>query len=237
MSPKELQPEPPRRSGATTPKTLGRDLPETMHTDETAALVERAQEGDVASLNELFARYHGFMVEMARRRLGARLRQKEEADDLAQTTFREATRDFGSYEWRGEGSLLRWLMQILQNKIRDKAEYYAAGKRDIGRERALDDSRADAGDDRPSRPEPPSEDLSVTRQVQRSEEFEILREALEDLSPDHRKAITLVFFQGLTLRQAGEHMDGRSEDAVRMLLRRAEKRLGEVMTARFGVGK
>ena len=208
-----------------------------MRTDETVSLVERAKEGDVEALNELFARYHGFMVEMARRRLGAKLRGKEEADDLAQTTFREATRDFGSYEYRGEGSLLRWLMQILQNKIRDKAEYYAAGKRDVGRERPLDDTRRDQGDDRPARPDPPSEDLSVTRQVQRSEEFDILREALEDLSPDHRKAITLVFFQGMTLRQAGEKMDGRSEDAVRMLLRRAEKRLGEVMTARFGVRK
>jgi RNA polymerase sigma-70 factor (ECF subfamily) len=192
--------------------------------------VASAQGGDVEALNELFTRYYGYMVEMARRRLGRRLRVKEEADDLAQTTFREAVRDFGQYKYRGEGSLLRWLVQILQNKIRDKAEYYAAGKRDVSRERSVEDGRSASGE--PVRYEPSSDDLSVTRQVQREEEFAVLREALEELSPDHRRAITLVFFQGLTLREAGSRMD-RSEDAVRMLLRRAEARLRELTKTRL----
>jgi RNA polymerase sigma factor (sigma-70 family) len=172
------------------------------------------------------------MVDMARRRLGAKLRVKEEADDLAQTTFREATRDFDRYEYRGEGSLLRWLMQILRNKIRDKAEYYSAGKRDMTREHSTDGRRDDGTSEAP-RFEVPSDDLSVTRQVARDEEFAILREALEDLSEDHRRAIALVFFRGMTLRKAGEEMGGRSEDAVRMLLRRAEKRLQELTKARL----
>ena len=197
---------------------------------EASLLVERAKTGDVTALNQLFERYHGLLTEMARRRLGPRLRLKEEADDLAQTTFREATRDFGRYEWRGEGSLLRWLVQILQNKIRDKAEYYSAGKRDMTRERPVEDQRPGSEG---SRWEPMVEDLSVTRQVAREEEFSILREALEDLSEDHRKAITLVFFQGMTLRQAGERMGGRTEDAVRMLLRRAEGRLREITKQRL----
>ncbi len=81
--------------------------------------------------------------------------------------------------------------------------------------------------------ESPSDDLSVTRQVQRKEEFGIGREALEELSEDHRKAITLIFFQGLTLKKAGEQMGGRSEDAVRMLLRRAESRLWELTRTRL----
>jgi RNA polymerase sigma-70 factor (ECF subfamily) len=204
-------------------------LPAEMQNDEVQRLVVLAQSGDVEALNELFTRYNGVMVEMARRRLGPRLRLKEDADDLAQTTFREATRDFAQYEYRGEGSLLRWLVQILRNKIRDKAEYYSAGKRDMARERSTGDRDSDAE----HRYDPPSGDLSITRQVQRKEEFAILREALSNLSPDHRKAITLVFFRGLTLRQAGERMGGRSEDAVRMLLRRAEKRLLELTKNRL----
>ena len=206
-------------------------LPAELLSDETRELVERAKQGEAAALNELFTRYHGFMVELARRRLGAKLRQKEDADDLAQTTFREATRDFQQYEYRGEGSLLRWLVQILQNKIRDKAEYYAAGKRDSGRERLT----GEAGDDTEDvhRFDPPSGDLSVTQAIVREEELSILREALELLSADHRKAITLVFFQGLALREAGERMDGRSEDAVRMLLRRAESQLRELTKKRL----
>lgn len=208
-------------------------LPEGFENDETAKLVNRAKSGDAEALNELFTRYHHLMVEVARRRIGARLRLKEDPDDLAQTTFREATRDFGNYEYRGEGSLVRWLIQILQNKIRDKAEFYSASKRDLSRERAMESAPSSDADARPTL-EPPSQDLSVTMQVSRGESYQHLRKALEELSPEHRQAITLVFFEGRQLRDAGEIMGGRSEDAVRMMLRRAETRLAEILKTSLG---
>jgi len=208
-------------------------LPSGFLTDETGQLVARAKSGDAAALNDLFTRYHQLMVELARRKIGPRLRQKEDPDDLAQTTFREATRDFANYEYRGEGSLVRWLVQILQNKIRDKAEYYAAGKRDVGRERGLEVA-PDNDPDTLQSVEPPSRDLSVTMQVSRGENLKFLREALEELSPEHRQAITLVFFEGKQLREAGEAMGGKSEDAVRMMLRRAEGRLAEILRRSIG---
>jgi RNA polymerase sigma-70 factor (ECF subfamily) len=208
-------------------------LPEGFENDETAKLVTRAKNGDAQALNDLFKRYNQLMVEVARRRIGPRLRLKEEPDDLAQTTFREATRDFRNYEYRGEGSLVRWLIQILQNKIRDKAEFYAAGKRDSSRERNMDGPRDPAADAMPTI-EPPSQDLSVTMQVSRGESYTHLRAALEELSPEHRQAITLVFFEGKQLREAGEIMGGRSEDAVRMMLRRAETRLAEILKTSLG---
>lgn len=217
-------PDPEKRP----PSPFELQLPET---DETKGLVERAQGGDAVALNELFTRYHGTMVQLARQKIGARLRSKEDADDLAQTTFREATRDFQRYQYRGDGSFLRWLVQILQNKIRDKAEYYGATKRDVTRERSDEVPTGDSEELR--RHDPVSKDLSVTQVIAREEEFKILGEALESLSDDHRTAITLVFFQGLTLREAGEKM-GRTEDAVRMLLRRAEGQLQDRTRSRLG---
>ncbi len=208
-------------------------LPPGFETSDTAELVRRAQSGDVDALNDLFARYHTQMVEIARRRIGPKLRRKEDPDDLAQTTFREATRDFKKYEYRGEGSLVRWLVHILQNKIRDKAEFYAAGKRNTSLEMALD-APIDRRNSDSRGMEPEATDLSVTRQVQRDERFEILRKALVELSPEYREAITLVFFQGLPLREAGQRMGGRSEDALRMLLRRAEAKLGEILKTPLG---
>ena len=221
----EEEPEPP-----TDPPTSD-ELPQEFM-DATAELVDRAQTGDVDALNELFQRYHQTMVEVARRKLGPRLRLKEDPDDLAQTTFREATRDFHHYQYQGEGSLLRWLVQILKNKIRDRAEFYSAGKRDLSRERAIDTPESEG----PSRGplDVTSHDLSVTQVVQRDENVELLRVALEDLSDDHRKAITLVFFQGCSLREAGERMGGKTEDAVRMMLRRAESKLGDRLRTSFG---
>ena len=201
--------------------------------EEIRELVVRAKAGDADALNELFARHHPLLLDVARRRIGARLRLKEEPDDLAQTTFREATRDFANYEYRGPDSLVRWLMQILQNKIRDKAEFYAANKRDQTRERTLS-GPAQAGADPSPGIDPASPDLSVTMQVQREEAFGHLRRALGELSREHREAITLVFFEGLSLREAGEKMQGRSEDAVRMMMRRAENKLGEMLKGSLG---
>jgi RNA polymerase sigma-70 factor (ECF subfamily) len=225
--PDEVIPAPRAAGERSEPRAGDLGLPEGL---ETSALIERAKTGDCEALNELFAAHHGLMVELARRKIGPRLRRKEDADDLAQTTFREATRDFGQYQYRGEGSFLRWLVQILQNKIRDKAEYYGATKRDIARERS---DEVQLGDGDLKRFDPASTDLTVTQTLAREEEFKILREALDELSPDHRKAITLVFFQGLSLREAGDLMEGRSEDAVRMLLRRAESRLHELTRTRL----
>jgi RNA polymerase sigma-70 factor (ECF subfamily) len=222
---------PPQRAAADEPAVFA--LPEGFENDETAKLVTRAKNGDAPALNELFLRYNQLMIEVARRRIGPRLRLKEEPDDLAQTTFREATRDFQNYEYRGEGSLVRWLIQILQNKIRDKAEFYAAGKRDSSRERTMEGPRDPEADAMPTI-EPPSQDLSVTMQVSRGESYTHLRAALEELSPEHRQAITLVFFEGKQLREAGEIMGGRSEDAVRMMLRRAETRLAEILKTSLG---
>ncbi|MFT4540321.1 MAG: RNA polymerase sigma-70 factor (subfamily 1) [Planctomycetota bacterium] len=208
------------------------ELPEGFQNALTEDLVGRAQVGEADALNELFQRYHQTMVEVARRKLGPRLRLKEDPDDLAQTTFREATRDFSQYRYQGEGSLLRWLIQILHNKIRDKAEFYSAGKRDQSRERAFESPAED--EDRSASSTAISPDLSVTQVVQRDENFEVLRDAITELSDDHRKAITLVFFEGLSLREAGERMEGRSEDALRMMLRRAESKLGERLDTRLG---
>lgn len=235
----EEQP-PPREPETPPPPVAGRrredrgddfELPEGFDNEETVVLVTRSKDGDADALNDLFARYHAIMVELARQRIGGRLRLKEDPQDLAQTTFREAARDFRRYEYRGPGSMLRWLVQILQNKIRDKAEYYGATKRDIGRERSAETKLSESGDLK--RFDPPSADLTVTQALAREEEFKILRGALDELSPDHRTAITLVFFQGLSLREAGELMGGRSEDAVRMLLRRAESRLQELTRTRL----
>jgi RNA polymerase sigma-70 factor, ECF subfamily len=208
-------------------------LPSEFETDETGRLVARAKSGDAEALNELFKRYLRLMVEIARRKLGTRLRLKEEPDDLAQTTFREATRDFASYQYRGEGSLVRWLVQILQNKIRDRAEFYGATKRDLSRERAMESKSTQDFEAMPTL-EPESRDLSVTMKVQRDENYEHLHRALNELTPEHRQAIALVFFQGMQLREAGEAMGGKSEDAVRMMLKRAEGKLGEMLGRSIG---
>ena len=198
--------------------------------DDTADLIRRAQAGQRPALNTLFGRFRPTVLDLARRRLGGRLRSKEDPEDLAQTTLREAVRDFPRYEYRGQRSFLNWLARILQNKIRDKAEFYQAAKRDTSKDVGFTLTRSD-GDDIVFEPAAPAR--STTRMLERDEEFATLHEHLESLSPLHREAIRLVFFEGLTLREAGRRMGGRSEDAVRMLVRRAADRLRKSLQASY----
>jgi RNA polymerase sigma factor (sigma-70 family) len=206
-------------------------LPEGFADDATAEIVRRAKDGDAEALNLTLRALQRDDGRGRAPSAGAQPALKEDPDDLAQTTFREAQRDFKKYEYRGEQALVRWLVQILQNKIRDRAEYWGASKRNPGRLVSLD---ANSGDDDRPRLDPSSHDLSVTTQVQRKESFSYLRKGLEQLNPEYRQAITLVFFEGKTLREAGEIMGGRTEDALRMMLRRAEAKLREILRTSVG---
>jgi DNA-directed RNA polymerase specialized sigma24 family protein len=76
--------------------------------------------------------------------------------------------------------------------------------------------------------------VGVTRQVTRGEREAMLHDALLHLNPEYRQAITLVFFEGRSLRDAGKQMGGRSEDALRMMLRRAELKLKEILQHKAG---
>src|SRR5262249_46616084 len=115
----------------------------------------------------------------------------------------------------------------------DKAEFYAAGKRDASRERGMQPTPDSETESLPTI-EPPSPDLSVTMQVARGESFEYLRKAIEELSPEHRQAITLVFFEGKQPRESGDAVGGGAEDKATMYLAGAEDLLREIMQSSIG---
>lgn len=190
----------------------------------TERLVRRAQAGEGPALDELFGHYRPRVVDLARRKMGARLTAREDPEDLAQTTFREAARDFSGYEYRGKRSFWAWLTRILQNKIRDRAEFHGAAKRDTRREVALDLPARFAGDER--RPfELAAREYGGLDRAALNEDLARLHAGVETLPPLQRQAVRLVFFEGQSLRQAGHRLGRRSEDAVRMLIRRAARSL------------
>ena len=77
-------------------------------------------------------------------------------------------------------------------------------------------------------------DLRSAPEPRGDEDSAHLLEALSELPLEYRKVIFLVFNEGLTPRQAGEKLGGRSEDALRMMLRRAESKLGDILERKFG---
>ena len=105
--------------------------------DETLNLIERAQQGDTAALNDLYTRYAERILAVIRMRLGPKLRRKMESCDVAQSVLLASFRDFNKFEYRGEGAFLHWLSRIAENRIRDKDDFFTAAKRDVRRENPL----------------------------------------------------------------------------------------------------
>jgi RNA polymerase sigma-70 factor (ECF subfamily) len=172
------------------------------------SLVERAQRGDAAALDLLFAECRPRLVALAAGLIGERVRCEVEPDDALQETYARACASIGTFEWRGEDSFLRWLSVILRNVILEAAKRQARAPGPL-EEAAL-----------------PAKDPSPSRRLRREERFDRLQGAINYLSPDHRQVVVLSRIEGLPLNQVAERM-GRSHAAVRQLLRRALQHLRE----------
>jgi hypothetical protein len=89
--------------------------------------------GDAAALDALLRRHLPDLMVFVRAKSGPRLRAQESCSDLVQTVCREALQSVEHYEWRGEGSFRRWLFTLAMNKLRNRADYHAAERRDAAR--------------------------------------------------------------------------------------------------------
>lgn len=143
--------------------------------------------------------------------MGPQLRQKESAADLVQSACREILEHRDKYQFGGEAGFRRWLFTTALRKVRDRVDYYRAGKRNVDREASITDGElanvyADCAT--------PSRDLDMRERIARFES------AFDELEADHREVITLARIVGLPHREIAVAMN-RSEAASKQLLYRA----------------
>ncbi|MGQ0637710.1 MAG: sigma-70 family RNA polymerase sigma factor [Planctomycetaceae bacterium] len=182
-----------------------------------------ARTGSAEALGRLFEECRQFLLLIANQELAADLKPKVAPSDLVQETFLEAQQRFRRFTGQTDAELLAWLRQILLNNLRDATRRYRhAGKRRLGRERNLscsDELRvaAHSSADTPG------------RLTGRMEDQARLRQALAQLSNDHRRVIELRNLEVRSFVEIGRLMD-RTPDAVRKLWGRAlfalEQQLG-----------
>jgi RNA polymerase sigma-70 factor (subfamily 1) len=183
----------------------------------TRILIERAQKGDREATAALFARAYPELMQAARFRMGPTLRARMDTLDLAQTAYIEAYRDLARYEYRGKGSFLRWLLRILENKIRRQIEFLLAKKRDVRREVELDspDVEREGGPRAGRSPARPPAQRLVER-----EDRQRLEAAMDRLDERYREVLVDRYYLAMSWREIGAAL-GRSEEACQMLCRRA----------------
>jgi RNA polymerase sigma-70 factor (ECF subfamily) len=183
--------------------------------DSTEQMVASASRGDTAAVAELLERNLPRLRAFVRLRMGEQLRAQESASDLVQSACREVLQHMDRYQYRSEARFRHWLFTTALRKIRDRVDYWRAGKRDVQRQVAIpgthgEELLADVYADFVT----PSADLDMRERIAR------LEAAFDRLPEDYREVITLTRIVGMPHGEVAAAM-GRSEAASRMLLYRA----------------
>ncbi|MCP3915135.1 MAG: sigma-70 family RNA polymerase sigma factor [bacterium] len=199
----------------------------------TTELLADIQSGNSEAIEELFRRYYDRVTRIVRRQLGAGLREKVESADLVQETFATAQKKLPEFELREGSSLVNWFAKLSERRIHAAVEYYAAAKRDRGRENSLDaiQNDADSGDhplQLAGQGAGPAE-ICCT-----NEDVGTLHEMLMELGEEQREVIMLRDFGQGSWESIATAMDRPSANAVRALHARAITNLTLRMCRRGG---
>src|SRR5438552_4002977 len=106
--------------------------------ENVQALLELAQQGDDAALEQLFVLYRSYLVTLARSQIHRRLQGKVDASELAQESMLEALRCFTQFRGTSTSEFAGWLRGILAHRLaRHLRHYFDVDARDAKLERSL----------------------------------------------------------------------------------------------------
>lgn len=148
---------------------------------DDAAIMARIRKREEAALLELYDRYQRLLMALALRIVGDR----ETAEEVLQDVFVRAWEQSETFDEK-RGNVSAWLFGITRNRAIDVLR--SSQHRARNREREdLPEHRGDTDD---------LAEFATTRVM--------VRQALENLPPERRRPLELVYFGGLTHREAAE---------------------------------
>ena len=171
-------------------------------------LIHRSQAGDWNAFEVLLKRHRTALARTAY----LATRDREAVQDVLQEALIQIWRDVPSY--RPYGSFRAWMLKILLNKAR---RYY--------RKKQVQTVPLEAATGVSSDDEGPQETAERMEQTQR------LRQALDQLTSDHREVLILRYFNELTVPEIASTL-GCPEGTVKSRISRAHRRLEEAFSER-----
>ena len=151
-------------------------------------LIDAIGRGDVSAMELLYDRYSRPFFSLAYRVTAS----KQAAEDLVQAAFLAIWQNRSSYS-REVGSVRSWLYSIMHYRVID----YLRRQRSRSKWREIPWEEVEYDEDLLVSPDPWEE-------TWRSEQVALIREALQSLSEEQRRAIELAYFEGLTREEIAE---------------------------------
>jgi len=191
--------------------------------DNTRNLVSRALEQDREAIDLLFQRYRDRLRNALRKLIGPKYRLLlADSEDATQDAILSALRRLHSFEYRGEGSFLAWLLKGAEYEIVRRIRALGASKRTA--QGAVFDIDDQFGQEAVAKEATPS-------QVHDEQELaERVRVALQELPDREREIIVLRRYLELDTNEICAEMGLPTEGAVRALLSRAQARLSGLLS-------
>ena len=190
-----------------------------MNVETDAQLVQRAQTGDRDAFRQLVERYQAKIAGLA---LGM-LRNRDDALDIVQEAFTKAYQ--GLDRFQGNASFYTWVYRIAMNLCIDQQR----------RDRRMTPVPLDT----PDRPEesvlPPEDGPTPNSPFDHASDVQLrgrLRDAIAELTPEHRAVILLREVEGLSYEEISEALDvpkGTVMSRLHYARRQLQARLGGLL--------
>ena len=170
---------------------------------------------------EQLGRFRPYLLFLARMSWDRRLQPKLDPSDLVQQTLLQAHGKLNQFQGNTDEELAGWLRQILANVLAERQRHFHRDKRDVARERSLEDVLAESSrrlSGFPGAEPSPSENVEFGERALR------VTAAMERLPEDQRDTLILHYWQGHSVPEIAEFMQ-RTPSAVGSMVHRGLEKL------------
>lgn len=171
----------------------------------------------------LLTRYYPRVSRVVALRMGRKLEEFVDQEDIIQESMLDAFCGLASFEIRGEGSFLSWMATIVENKIRSGLRHMQAEKRGGGALRPMGSEGSVLLDSFEGTSVPTPSQHAV-----RNELSERLEHALLSLPPRQRRAVDMHRICKMSYREIADEL-GLAESSARALVARALGRVSALL--------
>ncbi len=192
----------------------------------TTQLVQQAQKGDDVAANTLMSRFLPRVRKIVVGKIGRRVRQLDEVEDVLQGAMLKAWKDLGTYKATTEGSFMCWMAKVGFNAVVSDARFRNAQMRDPGREQTVLGPGDETGICEPEGNQSTPSEWAIGNELKAQ-----IDEAVYELEPKHREAYLLSVIGGASAKEVAGAMGLQSEAYARVVVHRALRRLAEIVAS------